>query len=235
MQSTRSRPIRALPVALCAFVLQMEALMGGDAAFGRDDDPFANSAEAFARRPDVRAAIDPQTFDPRLLAAAVFHETNLRRVQNRMRPVQHDERLDRAAGMQADIMARRKDLSHVNPDESNRRTPAERVRASGLTPAYVAENVATHFGIQYRSGTPAYPSVRSGRRVFSAAPGGPPIPAHTYLTFARSLLDQWMDSPGHRANILAKRAGRMGAGCTPRPDPQGMDTWFCAQVFASKE
>jgi uncharacterized protein YkwD len=235
MQPDRPRPTR-IPGTLRCLVLLLVLLPPGDrAARGADEDPFLQPMDAFARRADVRQPIDPGSFDRRLLAAAVFHETNLRRAQHRMRPLQHEERLDRAAGMQADIMARRNELTHVNPDEPNRRTPAERVRASGLTPAYVSENVATHFGIRYRPGTPAYPSNRGGRRVFSTAPGGPPIPAHTFLTFARSLLDQWMDSPGHRANILAKRAGRMGAGCTPRPDPQGMDTWFCAQVFASKE
>ncbi len=235
MQPTPSRPRLGIPAALLGFVLLAAAPASRSPAFAADDDPFAGPADAFARRPDARQPIEPQAFDRRLLAAAVFHETNLRRAQNRMRPLQHDERLDRAAAMQADIMASRNELAHMTPDEPNRRTPAERVRAAGLTPAYVAENVATHFGIRYRPGTPAYPSNRGGRRVFSAAPGGPPIPPHTYVTFARSLVDQWMDSPGHRANILADRAARMGAGCTPRPDPQGMDTWYCAQVFASAE
>ena len=116
-------------------------------------------------------------------------------------------------------MAERNVLTHANPDAPELRTPSDRVRAAGLVPGFVAENVATHFGIRYRSGSPIYRVDRDGRRGFSATPGGPPIPPHTYLTFARSLLDQWMASPGHRQNILSKSA-RMEAACTPRRTPR---------------
>jgi uncharacterized protein YkwD len=192
------------------------------------------SPEAFAGRADAQEALDPGALDHPLLSAAIFHETNLRRTQTGRPRLVHDPRLDRAAGLQADIMAERNVLTHANPDPPGLRTPSDRVRAAGLVPGFVAENVATHFGIPYRSGSPIYRVDRDGRRGFSATPGGPPIPPHTYLTFARSLLDQWMASPDHRQNILSKSAEWMGSACAPRDDPTGMVTYFCAQVFTSK-
>jgi len=188
--------------------------------------------QAFTRRAETR--LRPQALDREVLAEAVTRETNLRRSSERESPLAHDARLDRAAAIQADAMAALNAVTHVNPGRPDLATPAERVRSVGLSPAYVAENVATHFAIRYRSGTPLYPRVRDGVREFSTTPGGPPIAPHTYLSFAASLVDQWMGSPGHRRNILSESAARMGAACTARSEPGGMDTLFCAQVFTSE-
>ncbi len=35
---------------------------------------------------------------------------------------------------------------------------------------------------------------------------------HTYLSFADAIVDGWMRSPGHRANLLNKRAIELGVG-----------------------
>lgn len=87
------------------------------------------------------------------------------------------------------------------------------------------------FGRQYQSGEPFFSREENGKMIVSETHGGPPILAHTYLSFARSLVGSWMDSPDHRKNILAHDPQVLGAECLHTRGPDGMDLFYCAQVF----
>ena len=50
------------------------------------------------------------------------------------------------------------------------------------------------------------------------------------FTKAGTLLKAWMDSPGHRANILDARYRQLGVGA--RKSDEGV--WYVAQVFGRK-
>ena len=126
-------------------------------------------------------------------------------------------------------MARAGQVTHENP---NAGSIVERARLAGMSqPAFIAENVASAFGRRYRSGEKFYVREENGRKIYSYEPNGPPIAMHTYLSFARALVDSWMDSPGHRRNILAKDATYLGCSCLPGRDQTSMETFYCAQVF----
>jgi len=66
-----------------------------------------------------------------------------------------------------------------------------------------------------------YARVEDERLVFSYEPEGDPIKPHTYVGFALSLLDHWMNSPGHRKNILDKNPAHLG--CAARLARRGHD------------
>lgn len=68
--------------------------------------------------------------------------------------------------------------------EADGRTPDERARRAGYQPCIVAENIA-------------YQYLSTGFRTAELSQG---------------LLDAWMDSPGHRANILDLRLTEIGVG-----------------------
>jgi uncharacterized protein YkwD len=68
----------------------------------------------------------------------------------------------------------------------------------GVESSYNGENIATVFGIQYKSGT--------------MVSSFDDIPPHTYNSCAESLVDSWMHSPGHRANILDSDFIYLGCG-----------------------
>ncbi len=198
------------------------------------DSLYGMPADTFFKLEKVRSPIADGHIDQELLSAAVFHATNQRRAAEGLDRLRHDYRLDEAALIHARNMARGQYLSHVNPDDPALRTPLDRVRAAGIAPRYVAENVATHFGIQYDAGTRVFIVQENPRPLFSETPDGAPIPSHTYRSFAQTLLDQWMDSPAHRQNILAPEAGYLGAGCVKhQTQGMGMDKFYCVQVFAA--
>jgi uncharacterized protein YkwD len=193
--------------------------------------PPEPSAEAFFAQEITGRPIDPQKVDQVLLAAALFHETNRVRQKNGRPPLGRDARLEAAARMHADDMARQGFLSHENPYRADRRTPRDRALRAGFHFRFLAENVATQFSIQYQSGRTVY-RVPTGTG-FSYQPDGPPLPRHTYRTFAATVLDQWMHSSGHRENILSSEPQRFGSDCRLRKEKDGLDQFYCVQLFGT--
>lgn len=187
-------------------------------------------AKAFRELPEAAANIDFENIDHHLLAAAVFHETNVRRLENDLPALDYKPGLREAARIQARGMRKEEMISHQHPDES-KKTLGDRLEFLGIKGSFYAENVAMTFGIQYESGEPMFPREQEGRKIFSKEAGGPAIPPHTYLSFATTLLDQWMNSPGHRKNILAPEAKLHGASSLHDRSADGMDRFYSAQVF----
>lgn len=229
----RARPRRAAAMRIAA-AFTLLALCAA-AAGCRPPPPAAPRGDA---RGDARPAhVDdldrPLAFsppDPVRTAGAIFAETNARRAAAGLPPLLPAEALDRAARLHAESMARHGFFDHQNPVDPRLRTLEDRVRAAGFGPwSLLAENLATGHRLQLRPGTPFYPTAAGP----AYSPDGPPIPPHTYRSFAARLLDGWMASPGHRANILDPRLRLLGCGCAPRTGAAGLEELVCAQVFAA--
>jgi uncharacterized protein YkwD len=149
-------------------------------------------------------------FDHALLSRAIFEQTNRARLAHGVPPLEADPHLDAAADEQATYMALLLHAEHDNaiPGEHD---VTERVSREGLRGSSVAENVLM------------MPAVRPG----PAADRG-----YTYASYAAFLVDAWMNSPGHRANLLNPDfaylgcAARLAHGVFP-----GDQRVFAAQVF----
>jgi uncharacterized protein YkwD len=208
---------------LCAIVFAQSLLASSTNYFELDSTRFQTAAAQ---------EVQISSINHDLLASAILRETNERRRQARLLPVKHEPKATEAAKIQSEIMRARGSISHDNPNNAGYRTLDLRVKSVGLNYRLIAENVATAFGLQYRSGTKFYPERKNGRTTFRNKPGGPPIPPHTYATFAKNLVDAWMNSKGHRENILRKDAEYLGAYCAPANAKDGeMPIFYCTQVF----
>lgn len=185
----------------------------------------------FTRLEAAQKEIDFRKVDTNLIAAAVFHATNAKRVEHGLKPLKYEKKAGLAAAIQSDIMRRRGSISHNNPETPRFNTLDDRARAAGLEYKLIAENVATAFGYAYESGRSFYARKEGGKEVFSYKPGGAPIRPHTYVSFAEALVKSWMESPGHRKNILLKDAEYLGASCLPEKRAEGMVRFYCTQVF----
>lgn len=184
----------------------------------------------FWQDPALTARIDFESIDYDLLAAAVFHETNRQRAKHGLPALAYHQELREAARIQARGMQKKGLISHEHPHEE-KETLADRLEYVGLKGRYFSENVALVFGRQYESGEPFFSREENGKQVVSETPGGPPIPGHTYLSFARTLVGSWMDSPGHRKNILATEPEMLGAESLHTRGPEGMDRFYSVQVL----
>ena len=154
--------------------------------------------------------INYKNIDYPLLHAAIFYVTNEKRIKHGLKALKFTLPLEIAAYNHSKRMVLKRFFSHNDPNSSKRRKPANRARLAGIKNPKIAENITTSCAIRYKAGRSAYK--RSGRGNLSYTPKGRIIPWHTYLSFGENIVRQWMNSPGHRRNILSKKALQHGCG-----------------------
>lgn len=192
---------------------------------------FTNyTAAAFQKLPMATNLIDPAKLNRDLLDAAVLHETNERRRAHGLPPLAFSAPARQAARLQSQAMAQHAFVGHGNPNAAQK-TMADRARLAGLQPQFLAENVASTFARDYRSGEKFYVRDENGRTIYSRTPTGPMVPMRSYIEAAKALLDNWMNSPGHRENILHRAPAYLGTACEPEPGTSEMAKLYCTQVF----
>jgi len=143
------------------------------------------------------------------LHAAIFFITNEERAKKKLSFLEYAPELERAAQMHSRDMYEKKFFSHYNPSVKKKKTPNDRAVLAGILNPYIAENIATSHGLQYKSGEKVF--VR-GDGQFSYRIDGELIQPHTYLSLAATIVDSWMNSTGHRKNILSDDALQLGCG-----------------------
>lgn len=155
----------------------------------------------------LAARIDFDAVDQPLLAAAIFAETNARRADRGIAPLRGHRLLGVMAQRHADRMVEHDFYSHRDPLDRALARPDDRGRRVGIHNPHIGENIHDHRAIV--ADGPVYPL---GKGRFAATPDGPPLPAYTYRSLARAIVDEWMASSGHRENILRRDARQLGVG-----------------------
>lgn len=196
-------------------------------------DYAAYDFRSFARSDRANSRIDFDAIDYGLLHAAIFYETNRQRVANNLRPFDHHPDLEEAAAGHSRDMRDRGFFSHTSP-VSGKQSLADRARLVGFSYRSLAENIAITFGIEYEAGRGVFNPQQNGG-YFSYTHRGDPILNHSYLGLGRSVVNQWMNSPGHRANILNPELTHLGAGGAHFADPSfyDMDKFYFTQNFGT--
>jgi uncharacterized protein YkwD len=172
-----------------------------------DSEYARHTWQTFLALPVLRDTLDFQQVDHSLLDAAVFYVACRERQRNNRPVLEFDPRLRDMAAHHASAMAQHRFVSHVNPHDARNRTFEQ--RAGRFQPNAGAENVASEFLYDYPPGSLYYRK---------AVPGGYQfydqrdhlILRHTYLSFAETLVAGWMNSRGHRANILLPSLKTLG-------------------------
>jgi uncharacterized protein YkwD len=162
------------------------------------------------RKPAFDTVMKLETFDHDLLSQAIFRETNKARIANAVRPLIGLTELDHAADMQANYLALTLTVGHYSMFPHEHRI-VDRVDLAGLDPACVAENAIM------------LPASRGPDEVRTD---------YTYAEFAAQIVDGWMNSPGHRANLLDPTYTHLG--CAARPAHgfrEGDKRVFATEVF----
>ncbi len=154
--------------------------------------------------------IDIGNIDYTKLQAVIFHVTNTQRAQNGLPLLSHHPLLEKAAKLHAKRMTELDFYEHEDPYDTNLRKPSDRGRHVGITNAMLAENIHFFGGLSAGMGESIYEL--PGRGKYSFTPSGPAIEMHTYLSFADAIVEEWMNSPGHRANILEREVYQLGVG-----------------------
>ncbi|MEH0154152.1 CAP domain-containing protein [Limibacter armeniacum] len=120
------------------------------------------------------------------LSAAMFFLTNMEREKLGLSKLAYSVELEAAAFLHTKEMGDKNFYAHINPFDSKRREPADRARMAGVQNPHTAENILYEFG---------YIHVQD-----------------TYLSVAKRCVQNWMNSKGHRDNILSKDGQALGCG-----------------------
>ncbi len=171
------------------------------------------------------ALIRQSAINQDLLERAILAEVNYYRCKaNRHALVLAPDKLNKVAHGHSNWMAGTGKMSHTG-GKSTGRTLSDRVRRSGLSARTYAENLA--FLPRYRfGGKPFRVKDRQGCR-FQLADGREVGP-HTYRSLARSVVKMWMESPGHRRNLLSRDQKQMSAAATIAPDK------YCGRLYVTQ-
>ncbi len=186
----------------------------------------------FAQLPEANAVIDLEHFDQTLLAAAIFHETNNWRAKLGLRPFRHSPALDTAADVQVTYGSLMLEIGHTN-FMPGQKTAMDRVQKVGLIPGTVAENVALTPLLDADDDTVVGLLGEGDKRRYVDAATGRELKAHTYATFAKRVLAQWMNSPHHRENIVARDLKFLGCSARSKRDIGGSVGLYAVQEFFS--
>lgn len=160
---------------------------------------YQEDFDAFRQRGAVQRKIAPaeHSYWRDWLGAALHQATNAARVQRGLAPLQRAAVLDSAAGHYARLLRQRGALSHRSPQPPWRR-PSDRIAYWGGDYRQVAENLARYAlwdlgaGGRYRVNSEGKYSL----------PSGQPVQNQSYLELAQNVVQDWLESPGHRANLL---------------------------------
>ncbi|MFO7656918.1 MAG: CAP domain-containing protein [Bacteroidales bacterium] len=154
-------------------------------------------------------AVDFNNPDYSRLNAAVFFATNEQRAKRKLKLLDYSQKLEEMASMHSKEMCEKDFFNHINPKNKKKKTPADRATLAGISNPYIAENIATAFGLQYE---PNKNARARGPGKFSYTADGELIPPNSYLMVADMLVKSWMNSEGHRKNILSQNALQLGCG-----------------------
>ena len=185
-------------------------------------------ADDFESQPALDERIEVARFDRKLMAQAVFHETNQVRLRLRLPAFRSLPKLDEAADLEAAVGKVYQPPSHTNPFPMIG-TPFQRVQYVGLEIEQVAENIALLSIYETNAGVGMV--VREGKRHFLNPETHAELQRATYRGFAHEVVRSWMESPGHRANIVNPALAYLGCSVQPSVSLIGVDQLFCVQVF----
>lgn len=162
-------------------------------------------------------AINFESIDYPLLRSAIFFYTNEERKKAGLAPLIHQTAIENAAQGHADDMVKYGFYSHTSKIK-NKRTVSDRLRLAGVNAGFMGENICSTYGLQYQIGRKVNPPYPKGQFTYAFTSKREVIPPHTYSSLAKSVVKLWMDSPGHRSNILNPNFKTMGCGVRVYPE-----------------
>lgn len=200
-------------------------------AFGAALFVSASFAEACTRSVPARAAeivVPTKRINQDLFNDAVRAEVNYHRCRAGLRPVG-----DAGSGVvgvargHSNWMASRQVLSHRST-VPGKASLSQRFKSSGVSYRTGSENIGMVH--RYRIDNRRFKIVDGGSCKF-ATNSGQPLPPHSYATLARHIVQLWMDSPGHRKNILDRKASRTAVAVAFDPRAQYCGRYWVTQNF----
>jgi uncharacterized protein YkwD len=191
------------------------------------------SYESFAELPAANEEINLSTIDYDLLNASIFYATNKQRKKYNKPVFTFFPLLRDAAVVQSSQMVKLNFFDHVNEKNPKLKTLKDRLESVGGSGKYVAagENISEYFLMDYKPEEFFRVEKVGNKNVYYNSKTNKQIRPHTYVSFGESIVEDWMTSPGHRANILDDRFTHLGCGTLYSTKPNEFPKAKATQVF----
>lgn len=189
------------------------------------------AAEACSRtvsKEASRTLVPSNRINQSLLEKAIRAEVNFHRCRAGLRKVgDAGNGLTRQAQKHSKWMAKSQQLTHRStvPGSS---TLQQRVKNAGLKVRTGSENIGMVH--RYQIDNRRFKILDSSSCQF-ATYEGQKLPAHSYASLARHIVNLWMNSSGHRKNILERSVTRMSAAVAFDPNAQYCGRYWVTQNF----
>jgi uncharacterized protein YkwD len=110
-------------------------------------------------------------------------------------------------------------IDHFNHKNAKKKDPELRVKLETQQFNTLAENIAQVDLLDHSSLKYCFDLPKNGLYTFIDCDSKKSIKIHTYWTLAKKLVLQWMNSPGHKANIINPNLTHLGCGATLSKNP----------------
>ena len=192
---------------------------------------FTTDADACSRNVSAKAAktVVPATrINQALLDEAIRAEVNFHRCRAGLSSLTTaGNGLANQAKKHSSWMARTQQLTHRSTVAGSA-TLKQRLKKSGARFRTGAENIGMVH--RYQIDNQRFKIINSNACQFTTY-GGKPLPAHSYASLARHAVNLWMNSPGHRKNILNRKVTKMSTGVAFDPKAQYCGRFWLTQNF----
>jgi len=175
------------------------------------------------------ALIRVEAINQRLISATILAEVNNARCRAGLRAVAASGGLAQVAAKHSGWMAGAGQLSH-DSTLVGLASLRDRLAASGHSRKGGTENI----GQVQRYLVDTVPGFRitDAATCRFATDDGQPIPAHSYRSLAHTIVDLWMKSPAHKANILNRKVRSLGSGIAFDGKAPWCGVFFLTQTFS---
>ncbi|MGI9390053.1 MAG: CAP domain-containing protein [Boseongicola sp.] len=189
------------------------------------------SADACSRNVSAKAAkivVPSSRVNQSLLDDAIRNEVNFHRCRAGLRSLADaGSGLANQAKKHSSWMAKSQQLTHRSTVAGSA-TLKQRLKKSGLRYRTGAENIGMVH--RYQIDNQRFKIVNSNTCQFTTY-DGQPLPAHSYASLARHVVNLWMNSPGHRKNILSRKVTKMSSGVAFDPKARYCGRFWLTQNF----
>ncbi|MEM9970732.1 MAG: CAP domain-containing protein [Pseudomonadota bacterium] len=191
----------------------------------------ADPASACSRSVSSKAAgtaVPSKSIDQRLLERAIVAEVNFHRCRAGLPGV-----ATASGGLRVEAvkhsswMAKYQQLTHRST-VSGSATLKQRFRNAGVRYSAGSENIGMVH--RYRIDNRRFNIIDANACKF-ASKDGTRLPVHSYASLARHIVNLWMNSPGHRKNILDRKVSHMTSGVAFDPKARYCGRFWITQNF----
>jgi len=195
-------------------------------------DYYSTSSKEFFEKGLANDTAKLEALNLELLQAAIFHSTNLQRSQKRQ--FKYGKNLEKGGVFHSTEMLNKGFFSHINRKNKKYKTPFHRAEKFKANYVAVGENILEEIALDYKDNSMYDSEQKNGTYVFYHHNNGKIVRELTYKEFADKMVDSWMHSPPHKANILSKDYTHLGVGVAIKKSPYATDdlpTVFATQLF----